>query len=143
MPDCIFCQIASGLSPALVVLATSELLAVMDLYPATRGHVLILPREHIETIYDMPEELGGNLMRQAIAIAKALQRQLKPAGINLIQANGSEAGQTIAHFHLHLVPRYHEDHVVLQFGHRGAAHDLRELEELSLLIKAGLNLPSV
>lgn len=134
---CVFCNIAQGVLPAVVVSDTPEFLAIMDLYPATRGHILILPKQHIENLYGMPEDLAARLMALATALAKVVQRQLAPAGMNLIQANGAAAGQTIDHFHLHLVPRYVGDGVSLRFGHGATPADRAELETIAAVIRQG------
>ena len=133
--NCIFCRIVQRLIPAVVLSETDDLLAIMDLYPATRGHALVLPKEHIPDIYSMSEELAGRLFGQTTALAKALQRRLAPAGMNLVQANGAAAGQTISHFHLHLVPRYPGDGVFIQFGHGAVAASFADLEKIASLIR--------
>jgi histidine triad (HIT) family protein len=135
--DCVFCRIVSGLLPAAVVSETPTLLAIMDRYPATRGHMLILPKQHIENLYGMPDQLAASLMAQATALAKVMQRQLAPAGLNLIQANGTPAGQTIEHFHMHLVPRYANDGVSLHFGHGEAPADMDALESIASVLRRG------
>lgn len=110
----------------------------MDAYPATPGHMLVLPKEHIEDIFGMPAELGARVMATAIFLATAVKRRLSPAGLNLVQANAAAAGQTIPHFHLHLVPRYVGDGVALQFGHDTTPADAAELERLASLIRSAL-----
>lgn len=114
------------------------MLALMDLYPAARGHLLILPKEHVKDIFAISETLGANIMEVTVRLARALRDTLAPAGLNLIQANGVAAGQTIGHFHLHLVPRYHGDEVTLEFGHGGDAATLSDLRHVAALIRAEL-----
>jgi histidine triad (HIT) family protein len=110
----------------------------MDLYPATPGHVLVLPKQHIEDVYSMPNDIGARIMTMAIAVAKAIKEQLRPTGLKLIQANGESSGQTINHFHLHLVPRYQNDAVILKFGHGMIKANMKELERIGSTIRAGL-----
>lgn len=135
---CPFCKMARHEIPAIMIYEDSVSFAIMDLYPATAGHILVLPKKHIEDVYHMPPELGGHIMAKAIAIVQAIKKQLAPDGLNLIQSNGTAAGQTIPHFHLHIVPRYRNDPVVLEFGHgsKPALHD--ELERIALSFKSAL-----
>lgn len=132
---CGFCEIAAGEAPAAIVWEDEAVLCILDLYPATRGHALVLPRRHVESIYAMPEELGASIMAAAVKVAKVIKQRLSPAGLNLIQSNGAAAGQTVAHFHLHLVPRYPGDDVALKFGHGTVPADLRELQRLAALLR--------
>jgi len=124
--------------PVVVIQENKDLLAIMDLYPATHGHVLVLPKKHIENIYNMPSDLGARLMVMAISIANAIKQKLSPDGINLIQSNELAAGQTVLHFHLHVVPRYRGDHVNLTFGHGDVPANIEESEHTALLIRSGL-----
>ena len=136
---CPLCKIVKRELPATIVAELKDAMAIMDLYPATAGHILIFPREHIENIYSMPDEIGSQIMTLAISIARAITRQLKPAGLNLIQANGTAAGQTINHFHLHLVPRYEEDGVILKFGHGSIPGETSQLERIAAKIRTELS----
>jgi len=120
---------------------TADILAIMDLFPATPGHTLVLPKRHIETIYTMPEELGAVLIEVAIAISKAVKKKLSPDGLNLVQSNEPAAGQTISHFHLHILPRYQNDSISLRFGHGPVGAKIEDLERIAQLI--GSELPSL
>ena len=120
---------------------TADILAIMDLFPATPGHILVLPKRHIETIYTMPEELGAVLIEEAIAISKAVKKKLSPDGLNLVQSNEPAAGQTISHFHLHILPRYQNDSISLRFGHGPVGAKIEDLERIAQLI--GSELPSL
>lgn len=135
---CIFCRIVRHESPAIVTYDSADVLAIMDLYPATRGHMLVVPKQHVESIYAMPGELGARIMATAVELAKEIKRQLSPIGLNLVQSNEAAAGQTIPHFHLHLVPRYRGDSVMLQFGHGTEPADKAELEQLASLVRSAL-----
>jgi histidine triad (HIT) family protein len=136
--ECLFCKIVRHDTNAYILHEDKEVLAFLDLYPATSGHVLVIPRQHIEDIYSMSEESGSRIMAVAIRISKTIGTILRPDGINLIQANKFAAGQTISHFHLHIVPRYKGDPVQLQFGHGKIPAIAEELEELTSLIKSNL-----
>ena len=135
---CLFCRIAGHEIPAVIVAENDDVMAMMDINPATTGHILILPRTHVENIYEMPPEIGARIMEMAIKVAGGINKQLNPAGMNLVQSNGAAAGQVIFHFHLHLVPRYENDGVGFHFGHEGPAVSTAELEETANKIKAGI-----
>lgn len=135
---CPFCKMAERELRPVVVYEDNDILAIMDLYPATSGHTLVLPKQHIENLYDMPSDLGAHIMVVAVAVAKAVKQKLSPNGLNLIQSNELAAGQTIPHFHLHIVPRYQNDLVILKFGHGNVPAEPKELERTASLIRSGL-----
>lgn len=137
--DCPFCRMVKHELNHVPVLEDREVLAIMDLYPATPGHVLVLPKKHIETLYEIPADLGARIMAITIMLANVIKEKLSPEGLNLIQANEITAGQTIAHFHLHIVPRYQGDPVLLQFGHGSTPERVAELERIASLLKSGLS----
>ena len=136
--NCPFCNLAKHELPAIVVYEDDDLLAIMDLYPATPGHVLVLPKQHIEDIYSLQEDLASRIMVTATKIARAIKQQLSPDGLNLIQSNGVVAQQTVPHLHLHIVPRYKDDHVLLRFGHGNVPAKTEELERTASMIRSGL-----
>jgi len=138
--DCPFCRLVRHELNAVVVHEDDEILAIMDLYPATPGHILVLPKRHIENIYVMPADLGARIMATAIAVAKAIKQKVSPDGLNLIQSNELAAGQTIPHFHLHIVPRYNGDPVSLRFGHDSVPAKINDLEKEASLINSALAL---
>ncbi|HEY7295888.1 MAG TPA: DUF4269 domain-containing protein, partial [Dehalococcoidia bacterium] len=102
---CIFCRIVTSAAPARTVLRDAATLAFLDLDQAARGHTLVVPRRHVETVYELDDDLAARLMQGAVRVARALRRALSPAGLALTQANGRAAGQEVPHLHLHLVPR--------------------------------------
>ena len=107
--DCIFCKIANGEIPSRTLYEDGEFRAILDLGPATKGHALILPKEHAANLYELPEETAGHAMILAKKMATQMTERLHCAGFNLVQNNGVCAGQTVMHFHLHLIPRYVND----------------------------------
>ncbi len=133
--NCILCDIVNRKTKAAILYESETVVAILDLYPATQGHTLIVPKEHIPTVFDMPLETGREIMDCAILLCRAINGSLKPAGLNLIQANGKAGGQTIDHFHLHIVPRYKNDEVVLKFGHGNIAADTDEIERVAKIIR--------
>lgn len=102
---CPFCEIVAGRLAASVVAQTPTAIAFLDLRQAVPGHVLVVPREHVETIFDLDPALGGELMALATRVARALQASLAPAGLNLWQSNREAGGQEVPHVHLHVQPR--------------------------------------
>lgn len=107
--DCIFCKIANGDVPSKTLFEDSDFRVILDLGPATRGHALILPKEHADNLYELPDELASKALILAKKTAVTMQQKLKCDGLNLVQNNGGTAGQTVMHFHLHVIPRYQED----------------------------------
>ncbi|MDO5344733.1 MAG: HIT family protein [Lachnospiraceae bacterium] len=107
--DCIFCKIANGEIPSATLYEDEDFRVILDLGPASKGHALILPKEHAANIYEMPEELVGKAFVLAKKMAGILTEGLKCDGFNILQNNGEPAGQTVFHFHIHLIPRYKGD----------------------------------
>lgn len=107
--QCIFCKIANGEIPTRTVYEDEDFRAILDLGPATEGHTLILPKDHAENLYDLPGETCAKVLPVAQKVAKLLKEKLGCDGLNLVQNNGELAGQTVMHFHLHLIPRYEND----------------------------------
>lgn len=138
LQTCLFCLIVNGSSPAVIVHEDQKTLAFMDLYPATPGHALVIPKSHIEDISMMPGDLGAHIMVVAITLAKAIMQRLAPSGLNLVQSNGPIAGQTVFHFHLHVIPRYENHPMTLQFGHGTTPADLTNLQRLAAVIRSGI-----
>jgi histidine triad (HIT) family protein len=136
---CILCDIAQHRAAAAVVYESNDIIAIMDLYPASIGHVLVLPKDHVEDVYLLNDALGSRIMVAAIHISRAIKAAWDLTGLNLVQANGVAAGQTIRHFHLHLVPRYHDDGINFSFGHSSEAEDPERLGGLALLIRSKLD----
>lgn len=107
--NCIFCKIANGDIPSKTLYEDGQFRVILDLGPATKGHALILPKAHYANLYELPEELAGETMKLAKRMASKMTERLKCEGFNLIQNNGDMAGQTVFHFHMHLIPRYQAD----------------------------------
>lgn len=107
--DCIFCKIANGEIPSNTIYEDEKFRVILDLGPATKGHALILPKEHFANLYELPEEWAGDVMILAKRMAMKMTEKLNCDGFNLVQNNGECAGQTVFHFHYHLIPRYKND----------------------------------
>lgn len=103
-PGCIFCHIVRGEAPAHRVYEDEHVLAFMDIFPAEEGHTLVVTRDHYATLYDAPAESLRHVMAAARRIAPAVRDVVRPAGLRVVQLNGEAAGQTVFHYHLHLIP---------------------------------------
>jgi histidine triad (HIT) family protein len=110
MSDCIFCKIAAGEIPSATIYEDEDFRVILDLGPATKGHALILPKQHFADITQMPEELTAKAFVLAKKIVTFMKGALPSDGYNIVQNNGEAAGQTVFHFHIHLIPRYTNDH---------------------------------
>ena len=129
--DCIFCKIANGEIPSATVYEDSICRVILDVNPANKGYALIIPKEHFDNIYSMDAETAAKIFTIATEVAKAQKAELNPDGLNILQNNGEAAGQTVFHFHMHLVPRYIKDNVTMTWIPGKA-----DTEELSALSKA-------
>jgi histidine triad (HIT) family protein len=109
---CVFCSIVQGSAPAERVYEDASAVAIMDIHPATTGHVLIIPKTHSQDLWDIQPQAAEHLMAATLQVAGMIRRSLHPAGINLVHASGAAAWQTVSHFHLHLVPRNEGDGLV-------------------------------
>lgn len=128
--DCLFCKIANGEIPSATIYENSEFRVVLDISPASKGHALIIPKEHFTDIFDIDAVTAGKLFSLATEVARAMKRVLKCDGMNIVQNNGAIAGQTVFHFHLHLIPRYNGDDVNIGWPQHEA-----DMEENSRLAK--------
>lgn len=111
MENCIFCKIANGEIPAATLYEDENFMVILDLGPASKGHALILPKSHAANIYELSDEMAAKAMILAKKMATAMTAALKCDGFNIVQNNGECAGQTVFHFHMHLIPRYEGDQV--------------------------------
>ena len=126
--NCIFCKIANGGIPSKTIYEDEKFRVILDLGPATKGHALILPKEHYANLYELPEEMAGDVMKLAKKMATQITEKLGCEGFNLVQNNGDLAGQTVHHFHLHLIPRYRADGQTIGWKPQEVSQE--ELEEV-------------
>lgn len=111
--NCIFCKIANGEIPAATLYEDEDFRVILDLGPASKGHALILPKEHYANLYELDDEVASKVLVLAKKMITKLTDVLGCDGYNLVQNNGEVAGQTVHHFHMHLIPRYEGDQVGL------------------------------
>ena len=131
--DCIFCKLANGIIPTRSIYEDENFKVILDAAPATRGHALILPKEHAANLYELPDETAGKAMILAKKMAGKLSDALNCDGFNIVQNNGEIAGQTVFHFHMHLIPRYENDGAGIGWKQGALTDDAKE--ELVELLK--------
>ena len=137
MENCIFCKIANGEIPAATLYEDENFRVILDLGPASKGHALILPKSHAANIYELSDEMAAKAMILAKKMATAMTAALKCDGFNIVQNNGECAGQTVFHFHMHLIPRYKGDQVGITWK-PGELNDA-DKEEILLKVKEQLS----
>ena len=126
--NCIFCKIANGEIPSKTLYEDDSFRVILDLGPATKGHALILPKEHYADLYELPEDAAGEVMKLAKKMVTKMTERLGCEGFNLVQNNGDLAGQTVFHFHMHMIPRYQADGQKIGWSPQEVTQD--ELEEI-------------
>lgn len=129
MSDCIFCKISGGEIPSTTLYEDDSFRVIFDLGPASKGHALILPKKHFDDVFSMDEETASKVFVVAAKVAKAMKEVLKCDGMNILQNNGTIAGQTVFHFHMHLIPRYEGDGINIGWTPKTA--DAEVLAQLS------------
>ena len=107
--DCIFCKLANGIFETNTVYEDDQFRVILDAAPATKGHALILPKEHYANIYEIDENVAADAMKLAKKLITKFTDVLGCDGYNIVQNNGEDAGQTVFHFHMHMIPRYKDD----------------------------------
>lgn len=132
--QCIFCKIANGEIPAATIYEDEDFRVILDLGPASKGHALILPKEHYANLYELDDQVASKVLVVAKKVITKMTEVLDCDGYNLVQNNGEVAGQTVFHFHLHLIPRYEGDNV----GIKWTPGQLTEEEKTAIIAKVTL-----
>ncbi len=114
--NCIFCKLANGIFPTNTIYEDELVRVILDASPATKGHALVLPKEHFRNLYDLDEKYASHVLVVAKKIANVMKETLGCSGLNIMQNNEAVAGQTVFHFHLHIIPRYEDDTLDLSFN---------------------------
>lgn len=130
--DCIFCKIANGEIPSKTIYEDSDFRVILDLGPATKGHALILPKEHADNLLELPDETARKVLPVAKEVAEKMKDRLHCEGLNLVQNNGELAGQTVKHFHMHMIPRYKGEGQIIGWNPGEPSQD--ELEAIAKII---------
>lgn len=130
MDNCVFCKIIKKEIPSITVYEDERFLGIMDISPANKGHVILLAKNHVADVFDLDEQTASRAMIVVSKVAKALKEELNCEGINVLQNNGTVAGQTIFHYHIHIIPRYKDDGVNIAWEYQsygeGEGKDLGE-----------------
>ena len=126
MENCIFCKIVKDEIPSVKVWEDEKFLAFLDIFPATEGHTLIIPKKHYENIFDMPKDVLKDSAEVAQKIAFLLKEKLGAEGINLLNSNNKIAGQEVPHYHIHVIPRYSKDEFEIVFKDKIKDINLKE-----------------
>ncbi|MGN0160065.1 MAG: HIT family protein [Lachnospiraceae bacterium] len=113
--DCIFCKIANGEIPSPALYEDDDFKVIFDRGPAAKGHALVLPKEHFDDVFSMDEEHAGKVFAVAAKVAKAMNEEFQCDGMNILQNNKETAGQSVFHFHMHIIPRYKGDPVNIKW----------------------------
>jgi len=121
-PNCIFCKIVAGEIPCFKLFEDAETLAFMDINPVHDGHALVIPKAHAPNVFEIAPEDFAVAARTAAKVAKAVNAAVQPGGINLMQANGEGAGQSVFHFHLHIIPRRSDDGLLFNWEPKTGDH---------------------
>lgn len=130
--DCIFCKLANGIIPTNSLYEDDVVKVIFDAGPASLGHVLILPKEHFDNVYSLDDDTAAHIFQVAVKVAKALKEGLNLEGLNIVQNNGEIAGQTVFHFHMHIIPRYKGDTV--NVGWKPGEVTDEEIEKIKSLV---------
>ena len=131
--DCIFCKLANGDIPTNALYEDDIVKAIFDLSPASKGHIIILSKEHYDNIYAIDEKTAAHVFKVATKLAKAIKEALNCDGMNILQNNGEIAGQTVFHFHIHIIPRYVGDNVKFTWSQGKISED--EIKDLTKKIQ--------
>ena len=136
MSDCIFCKIAAGEIPSATIYEDDDFRVILDMGPATRGHALILPKKHFADVTEISGETAAKVLPLAAKIGTAMKKSLGCAGFNLVQNNGTAAGQTVFHFHVHVIPRYEDGPKIVSWNPGSSTEE--ERAEIRRLIREAL-----
>jgi len=109
MSDCVFCRIVAGQVPSTRVFEDEHTLAFMDIGQVNPGHVLVTVKKHADNLYALEDAQAAAVARTSARVARAIREAIAPAGLSVYQANGKSAGQTVFHYHVHLLPRHEDD----------------------------------
>ena len=131
--SCIFCKIANGEIPSAKVYEDEQFSVILDMGPTSKGHALILPKEHFKDVCDLDDAYAAKVLKLGAKIGSAMKKGLGATGFNLVQNNGQSAGQTVFHFHMHVIPRYDDQAPIVTWTPGSAEPE--ELQETAKQIR--------
>ncbi|EFE12810.1 HIT family protein [Clostridium sp. M62/1] len=135
--ECIFCKIANGEIPSATVYEDGDFRVILDLGPASRGHSLILPKQHYRDLCELDDAVAAKILPLAGRLGKAMMKTLGCAGFNVVQNNGEAAGQTVFHFHVHVIPRYENGPEMVAW--KPGKMEQEELTKISGMLKSEMD----
>ena len=133
MEECIFCRIVDGKIPAAKIYEDGKVVSFLDIMPANKGHCLVVPKQHSQTLIEMEEEDLSATIKAAKKIARALSLSFGNGSFNIVMNNGKEAGQLVNHAHIHIIPRFQKDRLRIKWSHLKYEND--EIKEYADKIK--------
>lgn len=134
--DCIFCKIVAGQIPCFKLYEDAHTLAFMDINPVNPGHCLVVPKSHYPNLFETDDQDMAHTMATVRKIARAVQKSLNPYGMNLLQANGPGAAQSVFHLHIHIIPRERDDDLRMNWGLKSGNKE--EIAAIAEKIKAAI-----
>ncbi|HEY8365282.1 MAG TPA: HIT family protein [Haloplasmataceae bacterium] len=140
MSNCIFCKIINNEIPNVKIYEDDKVVAFLDISQVTKGHTLVIPKKHVENIYEVDEITISDLYKRVPKIAKAITKAFNAQGCNIVNNNGEIAGQTVFHYHVHIIPRYNDDDGFRAiYTNHMDQFSKEDLEKIALIIKKELN----
>ena len=137
MDSCIFCKIIKGDIPSSAIYEDENVKVILDISPAAKGHAILLVKEHVANVFELPADLAAKVFAVVPKVATAIKEELGCDGMNILQNNGAEAGQTVFHLHIHFIPRWKGDRVNIKWAPLSYAEG--EAATLAAAIKARIN----
>lgn len=136
MEQCLFCKIADGEIPAKIIYDSKDVMAFLDIKPGNPGHVLVIPKEHVEILPTLPEDLNSSLLQVVKIVVQAQIEALGAQGVNVLQNNGELAGQAVPHIYIHVIPRFKDDKVTINWTPMGLKPEQLDEIQKRLIAKA-------
>ncbi len=136
MDSCIFCKIIKGEIPSSTIYEDENVKVILDIEPAAKGHAILLVKQHVANVFELDAELAGKVYSVVPKVAAAIKKELGCDGMNILQNNGVEAGQTVFHLHIHFIPRWKDDSINIKWNKLSYADG--EAAALAEAIKANL-----
>lgn len=134
MDDCIFCKIANGVIPSATIFENDDVRVIMDINPAAKGHAILLVKKHVANIFELDPDTAGRIFSVVPKVAAAIKKVTGCDGLNILQNNGTAAGQTVFHLHIHFIPRFENDKILM--GWRPGSYADGEAAEIAAKIAA-------
>lgn len=135
--DCVFCKIVNGDIPSYKIYEDEHVFAFLDITQATKGHTLVIPKQHVRNIFDLDEETASNIFKVIPKIANAINTAFSPIGLNIVN-NNERPLQAVYHYHIHLIPRYEDDGVIISSKNNFGKISENEFKEITSKIRKNL-----